>query len=105
MTTNVEKFVLGSLIDTWSRGTPFLSRLTNLGSVMKSGDSVDVPYPAAAATVNTSESASVETIATSALSFVVDRPKVVNQALTNFDQHAVMSGSYVDQMVRAKVGD
>lgn len=105
MVTNAEKFVRQELIDTWSRGSPFLSRLQNLGPVIKSGDACDVPYPAAAATVNITESASVETIATSALAFAVNRPKVINQAITNFDDHALLSGNYLSQMVRAKNGD
>jgi len=106
MADNAAKAVESALLDTWSRGPSAAGLLTDLGAVMRGGDSVDVPYKTAL-TVNTSETASPAATSLSVDALTVNRPKFLNQGITVSQYDLLMNGngSFAAQLTRGAVGD
>lgn len=102
MADNARKAVLDVLLDTWSRGPNILPLLTNLGPVVRGGDSVDVPS-IGALTVNTSESGSVASTSLSVDTLTVNRPKFINQGITMQQMNQLLNGgnAFTQQVTRA----
>ena len=101
MATNYQKAVDAALLNTWRRGVGVSGLLTDKGAVAKKGDSVEIPTKTAA-TVNTSESMSVETASYSADTLTVDTFRGTNTGIT-VSQHAMMlqgDGNVVGEVVR-----
>ena len=86
------KNVLGELLNTWGRGPSLRPLITNLGPVVKGGDSVDIPYSASAFTVNRTETAGPAATGFSARTLVVDRPLFINQELTKAQTAQLLGG-------------
>lgn len=105
MATNYQKAVDAALLNTWRRGVGVSGLLTDKGAVAKRGDSVEIPTKTAA-TVNTSESMSVETASYSADTLTVDVFRGTNTGIT-VSQHAMMlqgDGNVVGEVVRESMG-
>ena len=102
MADAARKAVQSALLDTWSRGPSLLPLLTNLGPVVRGGDSVDVPY-IGDLTVNTSESGSVAASSLSVYTLTVNRPKFINQGITMAQMAQLLNGNdqFTAQLTRA----
>jgi len=102
---NAKKAVLDALLDTWSRGPSLLPLLTNLGPVVRGGDSVDIPS-IGSLTVNTSESGSVSSTSLSVDTLTVNRPKFINQGITMQQMNQLLNGggTFTSQLTRAAGG-
>jgi hypothetical protein len=102
---NARKSVLDALLDTWSRGPSLLPLLTNLGPVVRGGDSVDVPS-IGSLTVNTSESGAVASTSLSVDTLTVNRPKFINQGVTMQQMAQLLNGNnaFTAQLTRAAGG-
>ena len=105
MADAARKAVQSALLDTWSRGPSLLPLLTNLGPVVRGGDSVDVPY-IGSLTVATSESQAVSSTSVSVHTLTVNRPKFINQGLTMAQMAQLLNGNdaFAQQITRASSG-
>lgn len=105
MADAARKAVQSALLDTWSRGPSLLPLLTNLGPVVRGGDSVDVPY-IGSLTVATSESQAVSATSLSVYTMTVNRPKFINQGLTMAQMAQLLNGNdaFAQQITRASSG-
>ena len=105
MADAARKAVQSALLDTWSRGPSLLPLLTNLGPVVRGGDSVDVPY-IGSLTVATSESQAVSATSLSVYTMTVNRPKFINQGLTMAQMSQLLNGNdaFAQQITRASSG-
>lgn len=105
MADAARKAVQSALLDTWSRGPSLLPLLTNLGPVVRGGDSVDVPY-IGSLTVATSEAQSVSATSLSVHTLTVNRPKFINQGLTMAQMAQLLNGNdaFAQQLTRASSG-
>lgn len=105
MADNAKKAVLDFLQDNWTRGPSILDLLTDLGPVVRGGDSVDVPSKPAA-TVNTSEAGAVEAASFNTTTLVVNRNKFINQGITQTQYSQLLNGSgkVAEQIARANAG-
>jgi hypothetical protein len=105
MADAARKAVQSALLDTWSRGPSLLPLLTNLGPVVRGGDSVDVPY-VGTLTVATSESQAVSATSLSVYTMTVNRPKFINQGLTMAQMAQLLNGNdaFAQQITRASSG-
>lgn len=114
MADNARKAVVTALLDTWSRGPSILGVLdsvsggrSNLGPVVRGGDSVDIPNKSAA-TVNTSETAAVNASALGTPDVLtVNRPKFINEAITQAQYNQLLNGggNYANQLARSMGAD
>ena len=105
MADAARKAVQSALLDTWSRGPSLLPLLTNLGPVVRGGDSVDVPY-IGSLTVASSESQAVSATSLSVYTMTVNRPKFINQGLTMAQMAQLLNGNdaFAQQITRASSG-
>lgn len=100
MADNAKKAVIGGILDTWTRGPSIMgildsvsSGLSNLGPVVRGGDSVDIPT-AGASTVNTSESGAVSSSSIGTPDqLVVNRPKFINEAISQAQNAQLLNGN------------
>lgn len=114
MADNASKAVMTALLDTWSRGPSVLGLLdsisggqSNLGPVVRGGDSVDVPNRSAS-TVNTSETAAVSASSLGTPDILtVNRPKFINEGITQAQYAQLLNGggNYARQLTRGMAAD
>ncbi len=106
MVQNARKNVESQILDTWSRGQSLIGYLfSDRGAVTRGGDSLDIPE-LSGFTVNTSESASIAASTFTGPQLVVNRPKFINQGVTQQQQTQLMNGgAAVAQVVRRGLAD
>jgi len=98
------KYVIGQILDTWSRGPSVIPLITDISGEMPNGDTIDAFPTMVAPTVATSESASVESSSISVTQLIKNRDAFVNFGLTETQRLQLLVGQYPDQMVRRIVG-
>lgn len=98
------KYVIGQIIDTWSRGPSVIPLLSDISGDMPNGDTIDAFPAMVAPTVATSESASVESSSISVTQLIKNRDAFVNFGLTETQRMQLLVGQYPEQMIRRIVG-
>ena len=106
MADAARKAVDSALLDTWSWGDSIIPLITDKGPVTKGGDSVDMGYRNSS-TVHTSESAAVAATNVLVDTLTVNRPKFINDGITQA-QHAQLlngDGNYARELARSAGAD
>jgi hypothetical protein len=98
------KYVIGQILDTWSRGPSVIPLISDISGEMPNGDTIDAFPSMVAPTVATSESASVESSSISVTQLIKNRDAFVNFGLTETQRLQLLVGQYPEQMVRRIVG-
>ena len=98
------KYVIGQILDTWSRGPSVIPLISDISGEMPNGDTIDAFPSMVAPTVATSESASVESSSVSITQLIKNRDAFVNFGLTETQRLQLLTGQYPEQMVRRIVG-
>jgi hypothetical protein len=98
------KYVIGQILDTWSRGPSVIPLVSDLSGEMPNGDTIDAFPQMVAPTIATSESASVESSSISVSQLIKNRDAFVNFGLTETQRLQLLAGQYPEQMIRRIVG-
>lgn len=98
------KYVQSQILDTWTRGPSIIPLITDLSGEVPNGDTIDAFPQMVSPTVNSSESAAVESSSVSITQLIKNRDAFINFGLTETQRLQLLAGNYPSSMMQSMVG-